>query len=245
MRLMKKNFLLIILLLPVVMNAQSVCGFFLQEFYYVNPTVLVDNKIDKIVFIGKMKGQEKLVREVYLNPAGKKIKESYATADTAYAEEFDNAALCEMACRMDHDTAKMTCTNFGLISHLKLKNGFRDTDYDSLNRPINERWQPNKIFKIIRQFRYTNDNLLDSIIVKNYSNGNITSEELFSYKYTDAEKRLDKIEHFTKFNNNYSLAGNISFHYNKAGLIDLSKVKDDFVDFALLVKFYSKDKLIK
>ena len=48
-----------------------------------------------------------------------------------------------------------------------------------------------------------------------------------------------------KYSDTYSNAGSITFEYNDKGLIIFSKGKDDFANFTLAVKYYSKGKLIR
>lgn len=246
-KLMKKIFLrslfLVLLSIPKIGKAQSVCGFFLQEFYYVNPDLLVTNAVDKIVFIGKMKGAGKLQTEVYLNSSAQKIKQFYSTRDTTYSEEFDNAELCDMVCRKYNDTSRITCNNFGMIENIRFSDGFRHVDYDSLHRPGKETWMPNKNLKIEREFKYKNGNLLDKIFVNNYQNDDLIGQECFSYVYNGTQ--LVSVEHLMKYTNEYTHAGTITFEYNQQGLITFLKGKDDFANFTVTVKYYSKDKLVK
>ena len=149
-KILVKFLFLIILSIPKIGKTQSVCGFFLQEFYYVNSEILVANSIDRIVIIGKMKGAGKLQKEVYLNSNAKKIRQTYSTRDTSYSENFDNAELCDMVCRKTYDTNRMTCNKFGMIENINFNNGFRRTSYDTLNRPEKEIWEPNKNLNIDR-----------------------------------------------------------------------------------------------
>jgi hypothetical protein len=192
-----------------------------------------------------MKGQGKLRKEVFLNDKGNKIKQSYAAAEVSYTEEYDNAPLCDMACRKVYDSTKTTCNKWGLIEQMSYSNFSRQLSYDSLARPIWENWRPNPTIRIERQLIYTKDNLLDSIKVSNYQGERFIGSECYCYRYDTSGAQLMSIVHLLGNDGNYEQVGNFTYLYNHAGLIEAIKGKDEFADFTMTVKYYANGKAIR
>ncbi|MFH0894536.1 MAG: hypothetical protein V2A54_08875 [Bacteroidota bacterium] len=221
---MKKIIFLLLLFLSDFLNAQNNCGNFIVEFYYIDPLMITQKKITKMIFTTKSKATGQMSKTLYLNSKGQKYKIGYKTKETGlYYNSFDSTELCDYFCPVESN-ADIECDNN--LKTLFAKDQARNLDhffsYDANGRLKTERWELKNGTALERNYFYNTSNLLDSTYIVTTSKGDTVNREYQKLKYLNNQLVFSGhyvVIGYGRGNYLYTCVCPVYYKYNKNGLI--------------------------
>ena len=216
-------------------------GFFVQEYCFVDPLLLKALKVDKFEIQLFENNRRRGKLEIFLDSNQRMIKQIANYADSIKTRAFKSTTISQFACPIVIPDYIKNCES-GRITRTESNGAYRITAFDLDGKVMSDRWKPgNKSLEIKREFIYTNNDLMDTIYVKDINlNGGVDKEELNIYKY-DGDK-LISISQLIGNSDIYQNAGVFKFKNYNCGLVKKMEAKAYFGEYNAKVefKFYSK-----
>ncbi|HYF32617.1 MAG TPA: hypothetical protein VD993_15940 [Chitinophagaceae bacterium] len=238
------RYLLLLLLLPLFSASQDVTGFFVHDLYYVNPAILVQQKITRIEIISSLGRGQDWTRTLGLDGNGKRVFETERQTGPGDTTWYDNAPLWYFSIPKNLDSAVRFYYE-GAVLHRKFPGRSLKTEFDSQSRPVRDVYsEPGNKVSVERLFKYNSRNLLDTVWC-NFL-GIATNSDYYVYKW-DGDK-LSAIEHYYYFPNTgqHLYESATKFKYNDVGLISsyTGSMSDDR-KVQITVRYYAGERRVR
>jgi hypothetical protein len=235
-----KYILLLLFFSPVLTKSQDVAGFFVHDWYYIDKTDLLKNKITTINIITK--GNENWTDQIMLNENARKITQTAIREDGSDTVHYDAADVWYYAAPSKSETTINFIYSDSVLTRI-FPNRTIKTKFNKLNQPVEE-WLLQENIKVTRKFNYNSNNLLDTIFNIIERDNKVIGKDFYVYHYGSG--KLSLIIHFLQLGNDIILSGVINYNYNRAGLIKnyTGKFKDHFA-LKVNVEYLSGDRRIK
>jgi len=242
-----RRLLLVLLLIQnMIANGQRAEGFFLQEFCFVDPTLLKTFKVDKIELEVFENNRKSGSQEVFLDSNQRLIKKVSRYHDSTQINNYESTSISQFACPSVKPDFIKQCES-GCITRTETDGAYRITSFDTEGKVISDRWKPGaNRFEINRQIIYTKEGLIDTIRIKDVKDdGSIDKRELLIYSYNNDQ--LTSITQLVSFSEGFEDAGKIKFKDLDCGLVKKMEGYAYFGRYKMRVefKYYSKGKQVK
>lgn len=242
---MKKVFLTFLLMQTLIVFGQRSDGFFVQEYCFVDPSLLKVFKVDKFEIQIYENNRKTGKLEIFLDSNQRMIKQIADYADSIRTTTYESTTISQFACPTVRPDYIKNC-ELGRITKTESNGAYRITEFDLDGKITGDRWKPgNKLLEIKRKFIYTSDNLMDTVYLEDIKiDGSVDKKELHIYKYDDG--KLISISQLINFSDSYQNAGSFKFKNYNCGLVKRMEGRAYFGQYNAKVefKFYSSGQVL-
>ncbi|RYZ23176.1 MAG: hypothetical protein EOP49_46260, partial [Sphingobacteriales bacterium] len=219
---MKTILTLLYWVISTVSFAQRWDGFFIQELSFIDVDLLKQNAVDKIDITVFQNGRPSVRRQIFLDSAYRKIKETITYGTSTTHTDYSSTVISQLACPATKPSYIKTCEK-DIIVNTENDGAYSSNAFDSLGRPIRMIWKPGpQLLEINRTVLYSPAGLVDSIKIQDFRpDRSIDKTELLVYEYNG--EKLTAIRQLLQSGARYEPAGKFSFNHYRSGLVKSSK----------------------